>query len=134
MVYHALFLDTVFFQKLRSVFFLFLICDAAMSVLIVELRTLKALVCLSFLSLLKNYCLLCTILLMSKSHRRQIINAILSGRDVLVIMAAGGGKSLCYQLPAVLRNGVALVVSPLLSLIQDQVHFILFESSPFFGS
>ncbi|KAI8547502.1 hypothetical protein RHMOL_Rhmol07G0200800 [Rhododendron molle] len=56
-----------------------------------------------------------------RANQREIINAILSARDVLVIMAAGGGKSLCYQLPAILRDGVALVVSPLLSLIQDQV-------------
>lgn len=56
-----------------------------------------------------------------RANQREIVNAVMSGRDVLVIMAAGGGKSLCYQLPALLYDGLALVVSPLLSLIQDQV-------------
>ncbi|CAN7030951.1 unnamed protein product [Brassica rapa subsp. trilocularis] len=56
-----------------------------------------------------------------RANQREIVNAIMAGRDVLVIMAAGGGKSLCYQLPAILRGGTTLVVSPLLSLIQDQV-------------
>ncbi|KAA0068107.1 mediator of RNA polymerase II transcription subunit 34 isoform X1 [Cucumis melo var. makuwa] len=56
-----------------------------------------------------------------RANQREIVNAVMSGRDVLVIMAAGGGKSLCYQLPALLYDGIALVVSPLLSLIQDQV-------------
>ncbi|KAG4135952.1 hypothetical protein ERO13_D08G248500v2 [Gossypium hirsutum] len=54
----------------------------------------------------------------------------MSGRDVLVIMAAGGGKSLCYQLPAILRQGIALVVSPLLSLIQDQVMGLVASGIP----
>ncbi|EFJ22718.1 hypothetical protein SELMODRAFT_105080, partial [Selaginella moellendorffii] len=56
-----------------------------------------------------------------RRNQREIVNALMSNKNVVVVMAAGGGKSLCYQLPALLRPGIALVVSPLLSLIQDQV-------------
>src|SRR5881397_1743345 len=49
------------------------------------------------------------------------VNAALSDRDALVVMPTGSGKSLCYQLPALMRDDLTLVVSPLLSLMQDQV-------------
>ncbi len=53
--------------------------------------------------------------------QQQVIEAVLDGKDVLAIMPTGGGKSVCYQLPAVLLPGITIVVSPLIALMKDQV-------------
>ncbi|QFQ87832.1 DNA helicase RecQ [Paracoccus kondratievae] len=53
--------------------------------------------------------------------QEEIVNAVASGRDVLAIMPTGGGKSLCYQLPALMRDGLTVVISPLIALMRDQV-------------
>jgi ATP-dependent DNA helicase RecQ len=54
-------------------------------------------------------------------HQEEIIDAVLAGRDVLAVMATGSGKSLCYQVPALVLGGLTVVVSPLIALMKDQV-------------
>jgi ATP-dependent DNA helicase RecQ len=56
-----------------------------------------------------------------RGPQEEIVSHVISGGDALVLMPTGGGKSLCYQVPGLVRPGVAVIVSPLISLMQDQV-------------
>ena len=62
--------------------------------------------------------------------QREAMDAVLSGRDSIVVLPTGGGKSLCFQAPAVVRDGLAVVVSPLISLMKDQVDTLVGNGVP----
>jgi ATP-dependent DNA helicase RecQ len=56
-----------------------------------------------------------------RSKQEEIVNAALDQRDVLALLPTGGGKSICFQVPAMMREGIAIVVTPLIALMKDQV-------------
>src|SRR3954464_10760663 len=62
--------------------------------------------------------------------QREAMDAVLQGRDSLLVLPTGGGKSLCFQAPAMVRPGLAVVISPLISLMKDQVDTLVGNGVP----
>ena len=60
-----------------------------------------------------------------RTGQEELVDGLLSGRDVVGIMPTGAGKSLCYQVPALMKDGITLVISPLISLMKDQVSALI---------